>query len=173
MDKAQALCLDACPPQSWEFAVLHAVHLYSQTPMRRLDYKTPFEKLRAVKPSVAHFCVFGCGAYVFLPEEVRVNKLAPKSELMTFIGYADGIKGYLWMRSPNNIVFTTVKALFDETMFPKCPEMQRRGFTPIGDQPSNDSNIPLEDNGHNNSDADDDLFPPAPENQHAASSTSW
>jgi len=28
MDKAQALCLDACIPQSWwEFAVLHAVHL--------------------------------------------------------------------------------------------------------------------------------------------------
>ena len=31
--------------------------------------------------------------------------------------------------------------------------------------PSDDSNIPLEDDGHNNSDADDDLFPPAPENQ--------
>ena len=42
----------------------------------------------------------------------------------------------------------------------KCPEMQRRGFTPLGDQPSDDSNIPLEDDGHNNSDADDDLFPP-------------
>jgi len=26
---------------------------------------------------------FGCGAYVFLPEEVRANKLTPKSELMT------------------------------------------------------------------------------------------
>ena len=84
---------------------------------------------------------------------------------MTFIGYSDGIKGYLFMRSPNNVVFTAVKALFDETMFPKCPEMQWQGFTPIGDQPSDDSNIPLEDDGHNNSDADDDLFPPAPENQ--------
>ena len=38
---------------------------------------------------------------------------------------------------------------------------------PIGDQPSDDYNIPLEDDGHNYSDADDDLFPPAPENQHA------
>ena len=85
---------------------------------------------------------------------------------MTFIGYSDGVKGYLFMRSLNNVVFTAVKALFDETMFPKCPEMQQRGFTPIGDQPSNDSNIPPEDDGHNNSDADDnDLFPsPAPEN---------
>ena len=64
-------------------------------------------------------------------------------------------------------VFTAVKALFDETMFPMCPEMQQRGFTPIGDQPSDASNIPLEDDGHNNSDVNDDLFPPAPENQHA------
>ena len=42
-----------------------------------------------------------------------------------------------------------------------------RFFTPIGDQPSNDSNIPLEDDGHNNSDVDGvDLFPsPAPENR--------
>ena len=84
-----------------------------------------------------------------------------------FISFAEGIKGYLFMRSPNNVVFTAVKALFDETMFPKCPEIQQRGFTPIGDQPSDDSNIPLEVDGHNNSDADDDLFPPAPKNWRA------
>ena len=125
MDKAQAIHLDACFPQSWwEFTILHAVHLYNWTPMRHLGYKTPFEALRKSKPSVAHFRVFGCGAYVFLPEEVRVNTLVPKLELMTFIGFAEGIKGYLFMRSPDNVVFTAVKALFDETMFPKCPEMQ-------------------------------------------------
>ena len=28
------------------------------------------------------------------------------------------------MRNPNNVVFTAIKAPFDETMFPKCPEMQ-------------------------------------------------
>ena len=90
-----------------------AVHLYNWTPIRHLSYKTPYEALRKSKPSVAHFHVFGCGAYVFLPE---VNKLVPKSELMTFIGFTDGIKGYLFMRSPNNVVFTTIKALFDETV---------------------------------------------------------
>ena len=95
MDKAQALCLDACLPQPWwEFTALHAVYLYNWTPIRCLGYKTPYEALRKSKPSVAHFHVFGCGAYVFLLEEVRVNKLVPKLELMTFIGYSDGIKGY-------------------------------------------------------------------------------
>ena len=121
-----------------------------------------------MKPSISHLPVFGCGAYVYLPEEVRVNKLVPKLELMIFIGFADGVKGYLFMRNPNNIVFTAVKALFDKNMFPKCPEMKRRGSTPIGDEPDNfdDCNIPLEDDGHNNSDVDNDLFPPpAPEKQ--------
>ena len=67
------------------------------------------------------------------------------------------------MRNPNNVVFTAVKALFDERMFHKCPEMEQRGYTPIGDEPGTDDfNIPLEDDGHNNSDADDDFFSPTP-----------
>jgi hypothetical protein len=51
----------------------------------------PHEMLKLQRPDVSYFRVFGCRAYVFLPEEVRQNKLAPKSELMTFIGYADGV----------------------------------------------------------------------------------
>jgi len=85
MDKAQALRLDACLPQSWwEFAVLHAVHLYNRTPIRRLKWKTPFEMVNKSIPDVSHLRVFGTAAYVFLPEDVRANKLAPKSELIIF-----------------------------------------------------------------------------------------
>ena len=83
----------------------------------------PFEKLEHTKPDVTHFCVFGCGAYVFLPEEVCTNKLNPKSELMIFIGYPQGTKGWIFMRGPNNVIFTVVQALFDETLFPTCPDM--------------------------------------------------
>jgi len=54
----------------------------------------PMESLIKVKPDLSKLCVFGCGAYVFLPKEVRANKLAPKSELMTYIGYETGIKGW-------------------------------------------------------------------------------
>ena len=33
MDKAQAMCLHACLPDSyWEFAVQHVVHVYNRTP---------------------------------------------------------------------------------------------------------------------------------------------
>ena len=160
MDKAQAIRFDACiPPSWWEFTVLHAVHLYNRTPIRRLEYKTPYELLKHEKPDVSYFRVFGCGAYVFLPEEVRTNKLAPKSELMTFIGYADGVKGYLFMRS-TNYVFTAVKALFNENIFPRCPDGKRPNFESIRPPPGNSNhNIPPGSDADNDDGDEDDQFP--------------
>jgi hypothetical protein len=99
MDKSQAICLESCALQSWwEFSVDCAVHVYNWTPIMRHNWKMPFENLEHTKPDVTHLRVFRCGAYVFLPEEVRHNKLNPKSELMTFIGYPQGVKGYFFMR---------------------------------------------------------------------------
>ena len=188
MDKAQAMRFDACLPQSWwEFAVLHAVHLYNRTPIQRLEWVTPYERIFSKKPDVSHFRVFGSAAYVFIHEDIRANKLAPKSELMTFLGYPEGVKGFLFMRSPNNTLFTSATALFDESVFPKCPDMrndlQRRGFMPVGNNPAEDPSneggyIPTEagddddQNDHNpgssipkrrtdvNHDGDDDQIPP-------------
>jgi hypothetical protein len=99
MDKSQAICLESCAPQSWwEFSVDCAIHVYNRTPIMRHNWKTPFENLEHTKPDVTHLRVFGCGVYVFLLEEVHHNKLNPKSELMTFIGYPQGVKGYCYER---------------------------------------------------------------------------
>jgi hypothetical protein len=135
VEKAQAIRLEACIPQNWwEFAVNYAVHVYNRTPLKHSsnDYKTPFERLHHTKPDVAHLGVFRCGAYVFLPEDVQSNSLSPRSELMTFIGLVKGTKGYIFMRSPNNNVFTTIQALFDRTLFLKCLNMRWLGYTPVG-----------------------------------------
>ena len=87
MDKAQAMCLEACAPQSWwEFAVLHALHCYNRTPMSRLDWRTPYYVLNNEIPDISHLRVFGCGAYVHILEAHRTNKLSPKSELMIYLG---------------------------------------------------------------------------------------
>jgi hypothetical protein len=135
VEKAQAIRLEACLPQNWwEFAVNYAVHIYNHTPLKHSsnDYKTPFERLHHAKPDVAHLGVFGCGAYVFLPEDMQSNNLSPRSELMTFIGLSEGTMGYIFMRSPNNIVFTAIQALFDEMLFPKCLTMHHLEYTPVG-----------------------------------------
>jgi hypothetical protein len=135
MDKAQALRLQACLPQSWwEFAIKHATYLYNRTPIRRLEWRTPYELIYGNIPDVGHLRIFGCGAYVHIPPEVRINKLAPRSELMIFLGFVDGVKGYLFMKIPNNSLFTGVTAIFDEEMMPKCSTQKPRQFTPIGDK---------------------------------------
>ena len=166
MDKAQAMRLDACFSQNWwEFTVDCTTHVYNCTPIQHHDWKTPFENLKHIKSDVTHLRVFGCGAYVFLLEEVCVNKLHPKSELMTFFGYPQGTKGYLFMRGSNNVLFMAVQALFDETLFPKCLDMCRPGYTPV--VPVNAQgkyNIPLEDN--ENGDDGGAPFGPAPPGRH-------
>ena len=162
MDKAQAMCLDACLPQNWwEFTVDCATHVYNCTPIQHHDWKMPFENLKRTKPDVTHLRVFGRGTYVFLLEEVHVNKLNSKSKLMTFLGYPQGTKGYLFMRGPNNVLFTAVQALFDETLFLKCPDMCCPRYTPV--VPVNtegECNIPPEDN--ENGDNEGAPFGPAP-----------
>jgi len=83
-DKAQAMRQQACLPNSWwEFCVLHANYIYNHTPMRRLNWKTPSEAIDKEKPDLSHLRILGCGAYVFIPEEVRKNKLSPKSKLFS------------------------------------------------------------------------------------------
>ena len=121
-DKAESLRLQAClPPSWWEFALDHVTHVYNRMPMKRLEWCTPSEWLSGTRPSIDHLRVLGCAAYVFIPAEVHANKLSPKSELMTYLGTALGGKGWIFMHAPNNIVFTAAQAIFDESMFPKCP----------------------------------------------------
>ena len=85
LEKAQSMRLEAYLPDSWwEFAFATATHVYNCTPIKRLKWKTPQEIFTGEKPRISHLCVFGCGAYVYLPSEVRANKLTPHSELMIF-----------------------------------------------------------------------------------------
>ncbi|PIL22579.1 hypothetical protein GSI_15268 [Ganoderma sinense ZZ0214-1] len=118
MDKSEAMRHDACIPQSWwEFSFEHAAHLHNRTPTRRLEWRTPYELLNGTKPDISHLRVFGCGAYVFLPPEVRKNKLSPKSELMIYLGVGAGNHNHKFMRLPNNVIFTAAQRYLMKVCF--------------------------------------------------------
>ena len=174
-DKSESLRLEACLPDSyWEFAVEHAVHVYNRTPMRRQNWVTPFELLNGKKPDVKHLRVFGCGAYVHIPEEIRKNKLAPKSELMVYLGVAEGGIGYKFMRSPNYVIFTSSHALFDEKHFPRCKTSKRTIRQP-DDAPKNRQQE-LDRNPNPSQPPfgqDDDLFNPFPPDKRKAGDGNW
>jgi hypothetical protein len=57
---------------------------------------------------------------------------------MNFISFSEGMKGYLFIRLPNNTLFTAATAIFDEEMFPKCLMTEKHQFTPVGEEPARD-----------------------------------
>ena len=64
------------------------------------------------------------------------------------------------MRGPNNVLFTAVQALFDETLFLKCPDTCHPGYTPVAPvNAQGEYNIPQEDNENGDGGAP---FVPAP-----------
>ena len=72
MDKVQSMRFRACLTDTmWEFLWDHMIHVYNRTPIHHLKWQTPYEALRSDKPDVSHLRVFGCGAYIFLLEDVR------------------------------------------------------------------------------------------------------
>ena len=78
--------------------------------------------LKGELPNIDHLHVFGCGAFVYLPAMARANKMALKSELMTYIGVALGNEcNFLFMHS-TNAVFTAAHTIFDEHHFPCLPK---------------------------------------------------
>jgi hypothetical protein len=88
-----------------------------------------------LKPDVSLLKVFGCGVYMYLPEEKWPNKLAPWSELMTYLGVVAGIKGYHFMR-PLGAIFMGATATFDEKLFPYCKTASTPDHTVLGRQPN-------------------------------------
>jgi len=126
MDKAKSMRHQACIRDSWwVFAFAHATHIYNRTPVACLRWHTPHEMLKGELPNIDHLRVFGCGAFVYLPATARANKMAPKLELMTYVGVAPGNERNFLFICSTNAVFTAAHAVFDECHFPCCPKNWR------------------------------------------------
>ena len=74
------MLLEARLPESfWAEAVNTAVYLYNRSPTRSLNNMTPYEAWNGVKPDLSQIKVFGCDAYLFVPDE-KQGKLQAKSQ---------------------------------------------------------------------------------------------
>ncbi len=159
-DKEEALRHMACCPVSWwEFAYKTAIFVYNCTPMKHLNWKTPNEVFNNKQPDVSYFRVFGCGAYVFIPKNRRKNKLSPKREAMTFVGYDVGSKSYLFMDN-NNTICSSPDATFDEQWFPKCKDSRPFEHLEPDKQhkPSSNSRGDADSSGNEDNSSDDGSF---------------
>jgi hypothetical protein len=82
-----------CQITFWAEAVATAVYIMNRTPIAAVHGMTLEEKFIGKKPDVSHLIVFGCIAYVHVPNEKR-SKLDPKVDKCIFIGYSLEQKGY-------------------------------------------------------------------------------
>jgi hypothetical protein len=61
----------------WELAVDTAVHIYNRSPTHTIGWKTPHKLWSAGHtPDISYMCVFGCKAFVHVPED-KQRKLDP------------------------------------------------------------------------------------------------
>ena len=77
----------------WVEAVSTGVYIMNKTPTTVVHDVMPEEKFSGRKPDLTHLKVFGCIAYVHVPDELR-TKLDPKAEKCIFIAYYLEQKGY-------------------------------------------------------------------------------
>ena len=165
MDKAESMRHLASLPPWWEFAVDYAVYVYSRTPMRCINWQTPYELMDGQKPDIKYLRVLGCAAWVWLPEEKRLNKLSPKSELMIFLGFDTSVKGFKFMRMHNNTIFMGTTAQFIEDYFPRKDHINARDpGLPTEDSGEKPLTLPEDPNKGEDDRSDDghDSQPPAP-----------
>ncbi len=75
------------PNYFWVEAVATTIYIMNWTPIATVHGMTPEEKFTSKKLDVSHFRVFGCIAYVHVPDKKR-SKLDPKAEKCIFIRYS-------------------------------------------------------------------------------------
>jgi len=101
------------PNYFWAEVVTTVVYIMNQTPIAAVHGMTLEKKFTGKKVDVSHFRMFGCIAYVHVPDEKR-SKLDPKVEKCIFIGYSLEQKGYRCFNPSIRKLQMNKNVVFDE-----------------------------------------------------------
>ncbi|GBN05325.1 Retrovirus-related Pol polyprotein from transposon TNT 1-94 [Araneus ventricosus] len=111
LEKARALIYEAKLPKSyWGYAVQTAAYLKNRIPNQTVG-NLPFDLKYGKPPDLNIINVFGCDAYMRVPDNLR-KKLDPKSKKMIFIGYST--MGYRLLDPVTNRVVVSRNVQFNE-----------------------------------------------------------
>ncbi|MCO5569053.1 hypothetical protein L7F22_022759 [Adiantum nelumboides] len=102
------------PKLYWAEAVNTSVHLMNMSPTEALTRLTPEEAYSGIKPNVSTLKVFGCVAYMHVPDENR-RKLDVKSKRCVFTSYDMYSKGYRLVNPDTNKIHISRDVIFDES----------------------------------------------------------
>ncbi|MCO5588869.1 hypothetical protein L7F22_042829 [Adiantum nelumboides] len=115
MEMARAMLAHASLPRSyWAEACNTAVYIQNRSPTHALQDMTPFQAYYGRKPTVSHFRVFGCSAFVHIPKEKR-QKLDFKSRKLLFLGYSAESDAYQLYDPDTRTTTVSRDVVFDES----------------------------------------------------------
>ncbi|MCO5608558.1 hypothetical protein L7F22_062769 [Adiantum nelumboides] len=115
MEMARAMLAHASLPRSyWAKACNTAVYIQNRSPTHALQNMTPFQAYYGRKPTVSHFRVFGCSAFVHIPKEKR-QKLDFKSKKLLFLGYLAESDAYRLYDPDTRTTTVSRDVVFDES----------------------------------------------------------
>ncbi|MCO5554758.1 hypothetical protein L7F22_008292 [Adiantum nelumboides] len=115
MEMARAMLAHASLPRSyWAEACNTAVYIQNRSPTHALQDMTPFQTYYGRKPTVSHFRVFGCSAFVHIPKEKR-QKLDFKSRKLLFLGYSAESDAYRLYDPDTRTTTVSRDVVFDES----------------------------------------------------------
>ncbi|KAL1197961.1 Retrovirus-related Pol polyprotein from transposon TNT 1-94 [Cardamine amara subsp. amara] len=100
----------------WAEAVSTACYLINRGPHTSIKCKIPAEVWSGKSVDYSHLKVFGCTVYYHVSE----GKLEPRAKKGVFMGYGDGVKGYMiWSPSENRVILSR-NVVFDESHMLGC-----------------------------------------------------
>ena len=118
-ERARNMCIHAgLPKQFWAEAVTTSVYLINRRPSNPLNGGLPKEAWIGNEVNLSHLLVFGCISYVYIDTENR-NKLDPKSQRCTFIGYKTDNFGYQFGDAENRKIRRSMDVIFNESVMHK------------------------------------------------------
>ena len=118
------------PLSFWAEAVSTANYIRNRSPTSCLKEKTPHECWYDEKPDVSHFKVFGCNAFVHVPDQKR-SKLDKKSMHCIFVGYPFGCKGYKLYNPETKQMIRSRDVIFLENSFEHKLFDNEKGLTEL------------------------------------------
>ena len=110
----RSMLLDSKLPHNfWAEALVTAAYIRNRIPTKAVDSMTPYEAWTSLKPTVNHFRIFGCDAFVHIPKDER-HKLDSKSKKCIFLGYGEQTKGYRLYDPEKKIILYSRDVKFNE-----------------------------------------------------------
>jgi hypothetical protein len=95
--KARSLLVNArLPLDLWPLAFKVAAFLLNRSPIRALNWKTPYEALTGKPPNLANLYTFRCRAYMRNQDLKRTEKVAPRALIGYLVGYKASNIWQIW-----------------------------------------------------------------------------